>query len=72
VATALLADLVERGLPTERAMLFVIDGAKALRKAVREVFGDLALVQRCQQPKGPRRNNSIRFVVTVSLTLGAR
>jgi hypothetical protein len=54
VATALLADLVERGLPTERAMLFVIDGAKALRKAVREVFGDLALVQRCQQHK--RRN----------------
>lgn len=54
VATALLADLVERGLPTDRAMLFVIDGAKALHKAVREVFGDLALVQRRQQHK--RRN----------------
>ncbi len=54
VARALLADLVERGLPTDRAMLFVIDGAKALRKAVRGVFGELGLVQRCQQHK--RRN----------------
>ncbi len=46
VATALLADLVERGLPTERAILFVIDGAKALRKAVRKVFGELGMAQR--------------------------
>lgn len=30
---ALLADLIERGLTTERSLLFVIDGAKALRKA---------------------------------------
>lgn len=48
VATALLADLVERGLPTEQAVLFVIDGAKALRRAVRDVYGELGLVQRCQ------------------------
>lgn len=40
--------LVERGLATERRLLFVIDGAKALRKALRESFGDLAVVQRCQ------------------------
>ena len=31
---ALLADLIERGLAAERALLFVLDGAKALRKAV--------------------------------------
>ena len=31
VARALLADLVERGLPAERPMLFIIDGAKAPR-----------------------------------------
>jgi transposase-like protein len=37
VATALLGDLVERGLITDRATLFVIDGAKALRRAIREV-----------------------------------
>ena len=45
VATALLSDLVERGLDPEQGILFVIDGAKALRKAVRNVFGD-APVQR--------------------------
>jgi transposase-like protein len=32
-------------------MLFVLDGSKALRKAVRDVFGDLARVQRCQVHK---------------------
>ena len=46
VATALLSDLVERGLDPEQGMLFVIDGSKALRKAVRTVFGDVP-VQRC-------------------------
>ena len=48
---ALLADLCERGLRTDRTMLVVLDGAKALRKAVRDVFGDCALVQRCQEHK---------------------
>jgi putative transposase len=46
VATALLSDLVERGLDPEQGMLFVLDGSKALRKAVRSVFGEVA-VQRC-------------------------
>ena len=41
VATALLADLVERGLDPEQGMLFVLDGSKALRKAVRSVFGEV-------------------------------
>jgi transposase-like protein len=36
---ALLADLIERGLNPERSLLVVIDGAKALHKAVVEVFG---------------------------------
>jgi putative transposase len=54
VATALLADLVERGLDYSRGLLVVIDGAKALASAVDAVFGDLALVQRCQLHK--RRN----------------
>ncbi len=40
VAKALLRDLVERGLDPERARLFVIDGAKALRSAIQKVFGD--------------------------------
>ncbi len=50
VATALLSDLVERGLDPEQGILFVIDGAKALRKAIRSVFGE-APVQRCQRHK---------------------
>ena len=49
---ALLADLVERGLdPTQRSSLIVIDGAKALHKAVVEVFGAHVLIQRCREHK---------------------
>ena len=51
VCIALLSDLIERGLDPHRSLLFVIDGSKALRKAIREVFGKRALVQRCQQHK---------------------
>jgi transposase-like protein len=51
VCRALLADLVDRGLPADRHLLVAIDGAKALRKAVEEVFGRYALVQRCQVHK---------------------
>ena len=51
VATALLSDLVERGLDAEQGVLFVIDGAKALRKAIRDVFGVRAPVQRCIRHK---------------------
>ncbi len=46
VATALLADLVERGLDTGQGVLCVLDGAKALRKAVRSVLGEVP-IQRC-------------------------
>lgn len=49
--TALLTDLRERGMRTDRTTLVVLDGAKALAKAVRDVFGDRALVQRCQVHK---------------------
>ena len=51
VATALLADLVERGLDVSGGVLVVIDGAKALRKAVRDVFGAGTPVQRCIRHK---------------------
>jgi putative transposase len=50
LATALLSDLVARGLDPEQGILFVIDGAKALRKAIRNVFGE-APVQRCLRHK---------------------
>jgi transposase-like protein len=48
VVKALLADLVERGLDIDQPLLVVIDGGKGLRKAVDEVFGGQALVQRCR------------------------
>ncbi len=51
VACALLSDLVDRGLDLEQGMLFVIDGSKALRKAIRQVFGNDVPVQRCVQHK---------------------
>ena len=51
VATTLLANLVERGLDVEQGVLVVIDGAKALRKAVRDVLGVDTPVQRCVRHK---------------------
>ena len=54
VVRSLLADLVERGLTVDDGLLVVIDGAKALSAAVREVFGARALIQRCTLHK--RRN----------------
>ncbi len=47
----LLADLRERGLNPEAAILVVLDGAKALYKGGREVFGDRALIPRCRVHK---------------------
>jgi transposase-like protein len=54
VVKALLADLVSRGLDATDGLLVVLDGAKALSAAVREVFGAQALIQRCTLHK--RRN----------------
>lgn len=51
VVKALLEDLVERGLSPERRRLFVIDGSKALRSAIFQVFGAEAAVQRCRTHK---------------------
>ena len=47
----LLADLVDRGLDPEQAILFVIDGGKALRRAINDIFGEHALVHRCHRHK---------------------
>lgn len=51
VAKGLLEDLMERGLDPSNPLLFIIDGSKALRKAIREVFGSHAPVQRCRVHK---------------------
>ena len=54
VCTALLEDLRERGLDTSQPILAVIDGSKALAAAVQRVWGEKAMIQRCQIHK--RRN----------------
>jgi putative transposase len=50
VTVHLLADLVARGLDLEQGVLVVLDGSKALRAAVDEVFGPVP-VQRCVRHK---------------------
>jgi putative transposase len=51
VVSALLEDLVARGLSPRQRRLFVIDGAKALRAAIERVFGGRVPVQRCRNHK---------------------
>lgn len=51
VCQDLLANLQSRGLRTDRSLLVILDGSKALRKAVRAIFGEAALVQRCHVHK---------------------
>ena len=56
---AFLRGLVERGLKFEQGLLVVIDGSKGLRKAVGRVFGEMAVVQRCQWHK---RENVVSYL----------
>ena len=46
VVRALLSDLIERGLSADTPRLWIIDGGKALRRAILEVFGATALIHR--------------------------
>lgn len=48
VCGELLDDLMARGLAPERQYLWVLDGAKALKKAVRSRFGGGSIIQRCR------------------------
>jgi putative transposase len=50
LVTDLITGLRDRGLDVTRPILAVLDGAKALSRAVRDVF-DQPLIQRCQQHK---------------------
>src|SRR5436309_114427 len=52
VCTELPQDLLARGLTLDGRVLCVIDGGKGLRKALGDVLGDAALIQRCQLHKG--------------------
>jgi putative transposase len=51
VVQALLDNLIERGLDPKVCRLFIIDGAKALTKAIRRTFGRYTPIQRCQVHK---------------------
>jgi putative transposase len=59
VCSAFLRELQERGFTTPTGLLVVLDGAKGLRAAVREVFGDDVPVQRCQWHK---RENVVSYL----------
>src|ERR1700682_2531811 len=48
VVQALIDDLIERGLDPAVPRLFIIDGSKALSKAIRRSFGRHTPIQRCQ------------------------
>lgn len=52
VVQALLDNLIDRGLDPAVCRLFIIDGAKALKKAIRRTFGAHTPIQRCQVHKG--------------------
>jgi putative transposase len=69
VVTDLLAGLRDRGMNTTRPILVVIDGAKALRRAVDDVF-DHPVVQRCQLHK--LRNVADRLPDAVASTVTKR
>ena len=51
VCTELLEDLRERGLDTTQPTLLVLDGSKALHAAARRLWGQNAVIQRCQVHK---------------------
>jgi putative transposase len=51
VCQSLLADLQSRGLRTDRSLLVILDGSKALHKAVTQTFGSAALMHRCHVHK---------------------
>jgi putative transposase len=48
VVQALIDNLIERGLDPQLCRLFIVDGAKALSKAIRRTFGAHTPIQRCQ------------------------
>jgi transposase-like protein len=58
VVSALLSDLVERGLDFSAPRLYILDGGKALHAAVKRHAGEAAFIQRCQVHKKTQRDRS--------------
>ena len=59
VCRQFLHSLIERGLHYQQGLLFVINGSRGIRKAITEVFGEYAAVQRCQWHK---RKNVVAYL----------
>lgn len=59
VIASFVRQLGERGFPLEGPLLVVLDGAKGLRVAVREIYGESVAVQRCQWHK---RENVVSYL----------
>lgn len=59
VVSDLLQNLEARGLSTSQPTLFIVDGSKALKKAIVKVFGKRALIQRCIHHK---KRNILRYL----------
>jgi len=51
VCRDMFQSLIARGLKTQYPILFVTDGSKALKKAIRKVFGERYPIQRCVRHK---------------------
>lgn len=66
VAEQFLDRLLERGLRFEDGILFIIDGAKGLKRAIVNKFGEYGFIQRCQWHK---RENVIAYLDPVQQTL---
>ena len=69
VCATFLRELVERGFHTPHGLLVVLDGAKGLRAAVRDVFGDDVPGQRCQWHQ---RENVLRYLTKPQQVLWRR
>jgi transposase-like protein len=76
VVKALLEDLISRGLDSTSPRLYVLDGGKALHKAVKDTFSELAIIQRCQVHK--KRNvlsylpESEQANISIAMTMAYR
>lgn len=64
----LLNGIVDRGVSTSQSILFVIDGGKGLKKAITEIWGKQALIQRCRIHKLRNVKEHLPFSMQVSVS----
>jgi hypothetical protein len=70
--SSLLAKLIDRGLDADWMPPRVIDGGKALRKAIVQIFGATSLIQRCPEHKRRNVNTGLHAVQRVGRPLRHR